>query len=138
MEKILSEMRRKMKFLHFAPTLTISALTGYKTQGIHNLIVQAFEARSLRVPTGRLNHQFLNSVREHLLNSGRVSSLDINFLTQVGVAPPTFVLFLTSRARLHFSLERYLENQLRENFGFYATPLRIVQRLRAGRKRRHS
>jgi GTPase len=138
LEKTLSEMKRKMKFLHFAPTLMISALTGYKTRGIHGLIKQAFEARSLRVPTGRLNHQFLNSVREHLLNSGRVSSLDINFLTQVGVAPPTFVLFLTSKKRLHFSLERYLENKLRENFGFYATPLRIVQRQRAARKQRHN
>jgi GTPase len=135
LDKTLSDMRRKMKFLHFAPTLTISALTGYKTRSIYQLILQAFEARNLRIPTGRLNHQFLNGVREHLLNSGRVSKLDVNFLTQVGVAPPTFVLFLTHRERLHFSMQRYLENQLRENFGFYATPLRIVQRMRTGKKR---
>jgi GTPase len=135
LDKTMAEMKRKMKFLHFAPTLTVSALTGYKTRGIYKLILNAFEARNLRVPTGRLNHQFLPRIREHLLNSGRFKALEVNFLTQAGIAPPTFVLFLSGKERLHFSLERYLENQLREFFGFYATPLRIVQRARgAGTK----
>lgn len=129
-QKKLEDMRRRMKFLDFSPALRISAMTGFKVKDIYHHILRANEGRRLRISTSRLNNQFLPRVRDHLLNSGRVKGLQANFLTQVGVAPPTFVLFLSSKTRLHFSLERYLENQLRQDFVFYATPVRIVQRTR--------
>lgn len=128
------KLRDKMKFLEWAPLVTISALTGQRVEKILPLAIRANEARQRRVPTSQLN-AFFESAIEPPRGSvapapGRgVSRLHVQYITQVGVRPPTFVVFTAGgRPGLHFSYERHVQNRLREEFDFFATPLRIVER----------
>jgi GTP-binding protein len=128
-------LRDKMKFLSFAPVLTMSALTGQRVDRILPLVLRAHEARNRRVPTSQLNAFFEQSVSQPRGGGapapvkGGISRLHVQYMTQVGVRPPTFILFTSGgRPGIHFSYERYLENQLREAFDFFATPLKIVER----------
>jgi len=128
-------LRDKMKFLSFAPVVTISALTGQRVDRIIPLVLRANEARNRRIPTSQLNTFFEDSVSQPRGGGapapvkGGVSRLHIQYMTQVGVRPPTFILFTSGgKAGIHFSYERYLENQLREAFDFFATPLKLVER----------
>ena len=128
-------VRDKMKFLDFAPVVTISALTGQRTDKILPLVVRANEARNLRVPTSQLNTFFERAVSQPRGGGapapvkGGVSRLHVQYMTQAGTRPPRFVVFTSGgRPGLHFSYVRYLENRLREEFDFFATPLRIIER----------
>lgn len=139
------ELRRHMKFLDWAPMIAISALTGQRVTKILPLVVKANEARNLRVPTARLNKFFEESIVQPRGGSapstvkGGISRLKIQYITQGGLRPPLFVLFTSggNKAGLHFSYTRYIENQLREAFGFFATPLRLKEKhkIRKGPKR---
>lgn len=130
------ELRRNMKFLDWAPMVTISALTGQRVTKILPLVAEADEARRLRVPTSKLNRFFEASISQPKGGTapapvkGGFSRLKVQFLTQGGTRPPLFVLFTSggSKAGLHFSYIRYVENRLREEFGFFATPIRIKER----------
>ena len=129
------DLRDKMKFLDWAPVVTISALTGQRVERILPLALRANEARNRRVPTSQLNAFFERNVSQPRGGSapapvkGGVSRLHIQYMTQVGVRPPRFVVFTAGgRPGLHFSYERYLLNRLREEFDFFATPIRIVER----------
>lgn len=126
-EKIVMEMSRKIKFLEYAPKLFISAKTGYQVSKVYRHLNMAAEARRIRISTANLNNHFLPQIREVLMQSGRMNVLPANFFTQVGIDPPTFLLFHKT-GKLHFSMERFIENQLRRQYGFYATPLRLVVR----------
>ena len=129
------DLRFKMKFLEWAPVVTISALKGQRVENLLALAVQAHEARNRRIPTSQLNAFY-----ERVMASGRAptvpapvkggqSRLHVQYLTQVGVRPPTFIVFTAGgRGGMHFSFERFLQNRLREEFDFFATPLRIVER----------
>jgi GTPase len=129
------DLRFKMKFLEWAPVMTISALAGQRVDRLLPLAVQAHEARNRRIPTSQLNAFY-----ERVMASGRAptvpapvkggqSRLHVQYLTQVGVRPPTFIVFTSGgRGGMHFSFERFLQNRLREEFDFFATPLRIVER----------
>jgi len=128
-------IRRRMKYLSFAPIVTISALTGLRVSRLFPLIRRAYEARRRRIPTGALNNVFVPELADALVARNPAQKLNIRYITQAGVAPPTFVVFTTGRKPLHFSAERYLVNELRERFGFYATPVRIRQRLKDLRRR---
>lgn len=128
-------LREKMKFLEWAPVITISALTGQRVEKILPVVVRADEARSRRVPTSQLNDFFERSIaqpRGGIAPSpakGGMSRLRVQYLTQAGTRPPTFVVFTSGgKPGLHFSYERYLLNRLREEFDFFATPLRIVEK----------
>lgn len=134
-------LRDKMKFLEWAPVITISALTGQRVERILPLVLRANEARNRRIPTSQLNAFFEQAVSQPRGGSapapvkGGVSRLHVQYMTQVGVRPPTFIVFTAGgKPGLHFSYERYLQNRLREEFDFFATPLRIVERHR--RKKR--
>lgn len=136
------KVRDKMKFLDFAPVVTISALTGQRVDKILPLVLHANESRNRRIPTSQLNAFFEDAVSQPRGGSapapvkGGVSRLHVQYMTQVGVRPPTFVVFTAGgKAGLHFSYERYLHNRLREEFDFYATPLRIVQKHKKRKKR---
>jgi len=136
------KVRDKMKFLDFAPVVTISALTGQRVDKILPLVLHANESRNRRIPTSQLNAFFEDAVSQPRGGSapapvkGGVSRLHVQYMTQVGVRPPTFVVFTAGgKAGLHFSYERYLHNRLREEFDFYATPLRIVQKHKKRRKK---
>jgi GTP-binding protein len=127
-------LRERMKFLEWAPVITISALEGQRVDKILPLAVQASEARSRRIPTSQLNSFFEKTMAQP--RSG-VSRLHVQYITQVGVRPPTFVVFTAGgKAGLHFSYERHLQNRLREEFDFFATPLRIVERHKKGKRMR--
>ncbi|HVF45154.1 MAG TPA: ribosome biogenesis GTPase Der [Pyrinomonadaceae bacterium] len=129
------DLRFKMKFLDWAPLVTTSALRGQRVDRILPLALRADEARNRRVPTSQLNAFF-----ERVMVSGRVptavapvkggqSRLHVQYVTQAGVRPPTFIVFTAGgKPGMHFSFERFLQNRLREEFDFFATPLRIVER----------
>ncbi|HEX8564731.1 MAG TPA: ribosome biogenesis GTPase Der [Pyrinomonadaceae bacterium] len=129
------QLRDQMKFLDFAPVVTISALLGQRVSKILPLAVQINEARHLRVPTSKLNKFFEETISQPRGGGtpapvkGGFSRLHIQYLTQVGVRPPTFLLFTSGgKAGLHFSYTRYLENRLREEFEFFGTPIKLVER----------
>ena len=131
-----------MKFLDWAPIVTISALTGQRVAKILPLVAQAYAARNLRIQTSRLNRFFEDSIAQPKGGSapapvkGGFSRLKVQFLTQAGMRPTLFILFTSGgKAGLHFSYLRYIENQLREEFVFFATPLRLVERHKAKPKR---
>ncbi len=128
-------LRDKMKFLEWAPVVMISALTGQRADKIPPIAVRANEARNRRIPTSQLNSFFERAIAQPRGGvtpapvKGGISRLHVQYLTQVGVRPPTFVLFTAGgKAGIHFSYERHLQNRLREEFDFFATPLRIVER----------
>jgi len=121
-------VHRRMKYLAYAPIITVSALTGQRVSKLFAMICKAGEARNVRVPTGTLNNMFVPAMAEKFKVHDPNHRLGIRYITQADTDPPTFVVFTAGRERLHFSRERYLVNSLRKNFGFYATPIRIRQR----------
>jgi GTP-binding protein len=135
------ELRRQMKFLDWAPVVTISALTGQRVEKILPLVARAYEARNKRVQTSLLNRFFEDMISQPKGGSapapvkGGFSRLKIQFLTQAGIRPPLFILFTSGgKGGLHFSYLRYVENRLREEFGFFATPIRLVERHKTRKK----
>jgi GTP-binding protein len=136
------KLRNKMKFLEWAPVITISALKGQRVEKILALAVRANEARNRRIPTSQLNAFFEQAIAQPSGSvaaapvKGGVSRLHVQYLTQVGVRPPTFIVFTAGgRPGLHFSYERHLQNRLREEFDFFGTPLRIIERHKKRGKR---
>ena len=128
-------LRDKMKFLDWAPVITISALSGQRVDRILPLVLKADEARNRRIPTSQLNDFFERAVAQPRGGSAPspgksgYSRLKVQYLTQVGIRPPTFVLFTSGgKPGLHFSYVRYIQNRLREEFDFFATPLRLVEK----------
>jgi GTP-binding protein len=137
------KLRNRMKFLYWAPVVTISALTGLRVDRILPLARQAQQARVNRIPTSQLNAFFEREIVPFggggatAPARGRGSRLRVQYITQTAVSPPTFVVFTAGgRPGLHFSYERYLLKRLREEFDFFATPLRIIERHKKSRKRR--
>lgn len=130
------DLRRQVKFLDWAPMVTISALSGQRVSKILPLVVQANDARNLRIPTSQLNKFFEESISQPKGGTapapvkGGVSRLKVQYITQGGMRPPLFILFTSggSKAGLHFSYMRYIENRLRDAFGFFATPIRLKER----------
>ena len=135
-------LRMAMKFLDWAPIVTISALSGQRVTKILPLAKDAYEARNVRQQTSRLNRFFEDSILQPKGGTapapvkGGVSRLKVQFITQAGIRPPLFILFTSGgKAGLHFSYLRYIENRLREEFGFFATPIRLVERHKTKKKK---
>jgi GTP-binding protein len=129
-------------FLDWAPFVTISALTGQRVTRILPLVARAFEARSRRIQTSQLNRFFENSVLQPKGGTapapvkGGFSRLKVQFLAQGGTRPPLYILFTSGgKPGLHFSYLRYIENRLREEFDFFATPVRLVERHKSKSKK---
>jgi GTP-binding protein len=128
-------IREMMKFADYAPVAFISAKTGQRVTKLLELARQANEERSKRIPTSELNRFFERHLEQPRATTRSKYPVRVLYLTQAGTRPPTFIVFTSSRtpkAKLHFSYERYLENRLREEFGFFATPIRIKQRRKSG------
>jgi len=128
-------LRDRMKFLEWAPVITISALSGQRVDRILPIVRKAYEARHRRIPTAQLNDFFERAISQPRGGTapspakGGFSRLHVQYLTQVGIRPPTFVVFTSGgKPGLHFSYERYLLNRLREQFDFFATPLRVIEK----------
>lgn len=129
------ELRMAMKFLDWAPVVTISALTGQRVTKILPLVAKAHAARGQRIQTSRLNRFFEDKILQPKGGSapapvkGGFSRLKVQFVSQGGTSPPLFILFTSGgKAGLHFSYLRYVENRLREEFDVFATPIRLVER----------
>jgi GTP-binding protein len=122
-------IREKLKFLPYAPIVFISALTGEHVEKLYTLIDRVAQARKRRISTGELN-RWLASVDLARGTSPSAHRVKIYYMTQSGVSPPTFIVFTNQRERLHFSYERFLENRLREQFDFFGSPIRFIQRFR--------
>ncbi len=122
--------------------ITISALSGQRVEKILPLVVKANEARNLRVPTSKLNEFFEQAISQPKGGTapapvkGGFSRLKVQYITQAGMRPPLFILFTSggSKAGLHFSYLRYVENRLREEFDFFATPVRLKEKHKGGKK----
>jgi GTP-binding protein len=133
-------IRDQMKFLSWASVVTISALTGQRVPKLLPLAAQANKDRNVRISTSRLNEFFEREItRKSGITPSKTyggSRLHVQYITQIGIRPPTFVVFTSGgKAGLHFSFLRHLENRMREEFGFFATPIRIVERHKSKRKR---
>jgi GTP-binding protein len=124
------ETRHRMRFLDYAPILHVSAMTGERAPKIIETIDRIGESRRKKIPTPALN-KFIASVTEANppVSPGR-KHVRILYAAQIGIAPPSFVLFSNVATEFHFSYERFLINQIREEFGFVGTPIRIQVRRR--------
>jgi GTP-binding protein len=128
LEAFTEDVQRRMKYLTYAPILTVSAVTGQRVSKLFDMIRKAWEARRVRIPTGTLNNIFVPETAEQFSAQNPNLKLGIRYITQARSNPPTFIVFTSGRDRLHFSTERYLVNRLREHFGFFAAPIRIKRR----------
>jgi GTP-binding protein len=115
----------KLKFISYAPHLYISARTGQNLKKVFQALQKVYKAYSQRVTTGELNALFDRALANRYLGSYKGKPIKLKYITQVGTKPPVFVLFTKAASYLHFSHMRYLENQLRENFGFEGATIRI-------------
>ena len=122
-------LRWDLKFLNYAPIVFISAHTGKGTERIFPLLEQAATERRKRISTSAMN-RFIETVDFERASVPMRSRVKILYMTQASVAPPTFVLFTNRAVKLHFSYQRFLENQIRQAFGFLGTPIWIKNRAR--------
>jgi GTP-binding protein len=122
-------LRWDLKFLSYAPIVFISAQTGKGTEKIFPLLEKVATERRKRIPTSAMN-RFIETVDFERASVPMRSRVKILYMTQASVAPPTFVLFTNRAVKLHFSYQRFLENQIREAFGFLGSPIWIKNRAR--------
>ena len=134
------KLRDQMKFLSWAPVVTTSAITGQRVNRLLSVAVQANKARNTRVATSRLNDFFEREVKQRGITPAKThkgSRLHVQYITQIGIRPPQLVVFTSGgKAGLHFSFLRHLENRLRDEFDFFATPIRILERHKSKKRRR--
>jgi len=130
-EKIV---RTRFKFLDYAPIVFVSALTGDRSEKLFDLIDRVADARRRRISTGELN-RWLSEVDLDRGTSPAARKVKIYYVTQAATSPPTFIIFTNQSKRLHFSYERFLENQLRKSFDFLGAPIRFLQRMKEKRER---
>ena len=123
-------IRGKLKFLSYAPIVFLSAKTGERADRLYPLIDQVAAARRQRIATPELNRWLKEDVDLGRATTPKARPVRIYYVTQAKTAPPVFLLFTNQKQPLHFSFERFLENQLRAKFDFTGTPVRFVQRLR--------
>jgi len=119
------DIESKLKFISYAPRLYISAKTGQNINKVFPALQKIYESYSQRVTTGELNAFFDRALANRYLGSYKGKPIKLKYITQAGTRPPIFVLFTNAASYMHFSHLRYLENQLRTNFGFEGATIRI-------------
>lgn len=136
-DKTIYEFTRKIQntlsFMPYAETVFISAATGQRLGKLFDLIDMVRQNQNLRISTGVLNEIMSEAVAMQQPPSDKGKRLRLYYITQVGVKPPTFVVFVNDKELMHFSYTRYLENQIREAFGFKGTALKFLIRERSGK-----
>jgi len=130
MNKFIKEIDKELKYMPYAPKLFISALTGQRVDKVFDIIKAVYENAAMRVATGLLNDVLIESMAMTPPPIDKGKQLKIYFVTQVSVKPPTFVVFVNDVALMHFSYKRFIENQIRQNFGFKGTPIHFLVRNR--------
>ena len=123
-------LREELGFLQYAPILYASALTGQRVNRVTELVKYVAEQQSMRIQTSVLNELIRDAVSVNPPPNHKGRQLKILFMTQVAIAPPKFIIFVNDEKLMHFSYLRFIENRLRESFGFEGTPLKFVVRNR--------
>ncbi|HZK58153.1 MAG TPA: ribosome biogenesis GTPase Der [Clostridia bacterium] len=132
MSGFIREIRNELSYIIYAPVLFISALTGQRVNKILEEVKNVAAQNSKRVSTGSLNEVIGEAMLLNQPPSDKGRRLRIFYATQASIRPPTFVLFINDKDLMHFSYLRYLENKIRENFGFEGTPIRFILRQKTG------
>ena len=122
------KIQTALAYMPYAPILFISAKTGQRIDKLFEFINYVYEQSVLRISTGMLNDVLNDAVTKVQPPSDKGKRLKIYYMTQVGIAPPTFVIFCNDAELFHFSYQRYIENRIREVFGFKGTPIKIIIR----------
>ena len=128
--KYTRRIREILSFMPYAEILFLSAKTGQRTQKLFQMIDVVLENHAMRVATGVLNEIMTEAVAMQQPPSDKGKRLKLYYITQVAVKPPTFVIFVNDKELMHFSYTRYLENRIREAFGFMGTSLKFIIRER--------
>ena len=123
-KKVLDDL----KFMDYAPVLFLSALTGQRVHTVLDMVNQVWAMATKRIPTGVLNDVLADATADLQPPATNGRRLKIYYLTQQGVCPPTFILFVNDETLMHFAYERYLENYFRKTFDFTGTPIRFILR----------
>jgi len=121
-------LRRELRFMSYVPVAYVSALTGQRVGTLLPLALRIQEQRNVRVSTAELNEIIRQATARHSPPTKWGTKLRIYYGTQVSHTPPTFVLFVNDARLVHFSYQRYLENQIRYRFKFEGTPIRLIFR----------
>jgi len=130
MKMWIEKIRHEFLFLDYAPIVFLSAKENKRINTLFTAINQTFENYTRRIVTYVLNDTILDLVSLNPAPTHNGGKLKIYYITQVGIKPPTFVIFVNNPKYLHFSYERFIDNKLRENFEFTGTPLKIIARIR--------
>ncbi|MEA4972046.1 MAG: ribosome biogenesis GTPase Der [Candidatus Metalachnospira sp.] len=128
MNKFLKDIANDLSYMAYAPRVFISAVTGQRVIKMLDTVKEVYANNNLRVSTGVLNDVLIDAMAMQQPPAEKGRQLKIYYITQVSVKPPTFVIFVNDRELMHFSYRRYIENQLRQNFGFIGTPIHFVVR----------
>ncbi|MBQ3390665.1 MAG: ribosome biogenesis GTPase Der [Firmicutes bacterium] len=128
MKQFTKDIRNELVYLSYAPVLFISVVTGQRVDKLMDLVINVEEQCSKRVPTGVLNTLISDAILMNQPPSDKGKKLKIYYVSQVGVKPPLFSFKINDRELMHFSYSRYLENRIREGFGFEGTPIKFVFR----------
>ncbi len=128
--RVTDKVRNVLSYMPYAEIVFISAMTGQRLNKLFDIIDMVSENHSMRVATGVLNEIMAEAVALQQPPSDKGKRLKLYYITQVAVKPPTFVIFVNNKELMHFSYTRYIENQIRETFGFRGTPLRFMIRER--------
>jgi GTP-binding protein len=134
MDAFTKQIRAELKFLDYVPVLFISALTGQRVHKVLPLAFQVHQERNVRIPTGELNRLVEDAAVRHAPPHKAGKRLRFYYATQASVDPPTFVFFVNDTRLVHFSYQRYLENQIRRRYNYLGTPLKLVFRSRGKRE----
>ncbi len=130
MPAFTEHVRKRLNFMEFVPVLFISAITGQRVNQVIPAGLRVQEERLRRIPTGELNRLLQKAIRSHAPPSRKGRRLKIKYVSQVRTDPPTFLFHVNDPELVHFSYSRYLENQIRADYGFVGTPIRISYRRR--------
>ena len=130
MREYESRIRQVISYMPYAEIMYVSAVTGQRLNRMYDMIDMVIANQTMRIATGVLNEIMTEAVAMQQPPSDKGKRLKLYYITQVSVKPPTFVIFVNDKELMHFSYTRYLENKIREAFGFRGTPLRFIIRER--------
>lgn len=125
-----NQIRTALAYMPYAPILYLSAKTGQRVQQLFERINYVYNQSVMRITTGMLNDVLGDAMIRVQPPSDKGRRLKIYYMTQIGIAPPTFVIFCNNLQLFHFSYQRYIENCLRETFGFSGTPIKLIIRMK--------
>ena len=129
-KKFTDDIKTALSYMDYAPIIFISAMTGQRVEKLYELINTVAENNAMRISTGMLNDVLNDATARVQPPTDKGRRLKIYYMTQVSTKPPTFVIFCNDAELFHFSYQRYIENKLREVFGFVGTPIRFIIRER--------